>query len=363
MRYEAFIRNVLNLDDKHGEQQGMRDADLRLMQVIDLAVEYYWEQDVDQRFTCVLFSSRALETGHTEHYLNRTFWDMDTEESPAAAGVWGKYRALFAARKPIRQLVLWRHDALRGSHYLCIDGRPRFDHYGEFLGYCGVVRDVTLEKQTEDHAESLELAAIGIGHVAASGHFIHANRKLCEMLGYSRDELQRLTVRQISHPDDLAITDVARSGLLSGALESFKCEKRYLRKDGVAIWVGLTIATKRDAHGSPLYDVSIIEDISARRKAEERIKYLATHDEMTGLPNRALFTQLVKHALESGRRYQRRFALLFINLDRFKQINDSLGHTGGDLLLKEVATRLVGCVRSSDVVTRFGGDEFVIMLQ
>lgn len=362
MRYEAFIQNVLNLEESRIAHQGMRDADLRLLQVIDLAVEYYWEQDARGRFTCVMFSSRLLEQENAGRYLGKTFWEM--EDNPAAAtGIWEKYRAKFDALKPIRNFVIWRHDPERGGYYLCIDGHPRFDDDGSFLGYCGVVRDVTLEKQTEDHAESLELAAIGIGHVADGGRFIHANRKLCDMLGYTREELQELTVKQISHAEDTNVTDQARSGLRSGSLESFKCEKRYIRKDGTPIWVGLTIATKRDLQGMPMYDVSIVEDISARKEAEARVQYLATHDEMTGLANRALFTQLLKHAFETGRRYSRTFALLFIDLDRFKQINDSLGHAGGDLLLKEMAARFIACVRSSDVVARLGGDEFVVLVQ
>ncbi len=311
----------------------------------------------------MLYLRPVLEPCRTRgagRYLGKTFWEMDDS---TAAGIRDKYRTLFDAREPIRNFVIWRHDATRGGYYLCIDGRPRFDDDGTFLGYCGVVRDVTLEKQTEDHAESLELAAIGIGHVGEGGRFIHANRKLCDMLGYAREELAQLTVKQISHPEDVNVTDGARRGLRSGTLESFKCEKRYLRKDGTPIWVGLTIAAKHDLHGNPLYDVSIVEDISARKEAEERVQYLATHDEMTGLANRALFIQLLKHAFETGRRYSRTFALLFIDLDRFKQINDSLGHAGGDLLLKEMASRLLACVRSSDVVARLGGDEFVLLVQ
>jgi diguanylate cyclase (GGDEF)-like protein/PAS domain S-box-containing protein len=362
MRYEAFIDSALNGEETRIARQGMRDSDLRLMQVIELAVEYYWEQDASQCFTCVLFSSGASKHEGAETYLGKTFWEID-DNAATVVSMWDQYQAAFKARQPIRNFVIWRHDAVRGGCYLCIDGRPRFEDDGTFLGYCGVVRDVTLEKQTEDHAESLELAAIGIGHVGEGGRFIHANRKLCEMLGYTREELAQLTVKQISHPDDVNVTDGARSGLRSGSLASFHCEKRYIRKDGTAIWVGLTIAAKRDLHGMPLYDVSIVEDISPRKEAEERVQYLATHDEMTGLANRALFTQLLKHAFETGRRYSRTFALLCVDLDRFKQINDSLGHAGGDLLLQEMATRLVACVRSSDVVARLSADEFVILVQ
>ncbi len=240
---------------------------------------------------------------------------------------------------------------------------PRFDGQGQFAGYAGVVRDITRDKHREDQADSLELAAIGIAHIGAGGQIIHANRKLCDMLGYSLDELRLRTVADISHPEDLHTTDVLRTDLHAGRLDSFKCEKRYLRKNGTVLWVGLTVAVKRDAHGRDLYDISVVEDISARKDAEARVQYLANHDELTGLPNRMLFNQLLKHALESGKRYQQRFAVMFIDLDRFKQINDCLGHEAGDVLLKEMAVRFRHCVRASDVVARLGGDEFVVLVR
>src|SRR6185503_6924530 len=143
---------------------------------------------------------------------------------------------------------------------------------------------------------------------------------------------------------------------------SFKAEKRYLRKDGTPIWVHLTIAARRGADGRRLHDVSIVEDITERREAQMRVQFLATHDEMTGLANRTLFNELLNNAIARDRRYGRRFAVLFIDLDRFKIINDSLGHEGGDQLLKEMAVRFRGNVRESDVLARFGGDEFVLLV-
>jgi diguanylate cyclase (GGDEF)-like protein/PAS domain S-box-containing protein len=100
-----------------------------------------------------------------------------------------------------------------------------------------------------------------------------------------------------------------------------------------------------------------------RRRAEERARYLATHDALTGLPNRVMFSEMLNVAIESARRYKRQFAVLFIDLDRFKVINDTLGHEAGDVLLKEMSTRLTACLRGSDVIARLGGDEFVVLVQ
>ena len=232
---------------------------------------------------------------------------------------------------------------------------------GNFYGR-SVVLD-QLRESEERYASMVELAAIGISHVDLEGRFIHVNRQLCEMLGYTREELLALSVKQVSHPDDQLVTAADLARLHAGEIDSFKSEKRYVRKDGTTIWVSLAVASKRTTDRRTLYDVSIVEDISARRAAEERIQYLATHDELTGLTNRTMFGQLLAHAVEQRRRYDRHFAVLFVDLDRFKIVNDSLGHEGGDQLLCEMATRIQSCVRSSDVVARFGGDEFVLLVE
>ena len=226
-------------------------------------------------------------------------------------------------------------------------------------------RTGALERRLESEqrvASTLALAAIGIAHVDNSGRFSYANPQLCHMLGYSQGELLGMSVKQISHPNDANVTDEVRDKLRRGEVDSFKMEKRYLRKDGTTIWVALTIAARRDEARHRISDVSIVEDISARKLAEERVQYLATHDGLTGLPNRALFAELASLAMESARRHDCKMALLYIDLDRFKTINDSLGHDAGDVLLREMASRFRECLRGSDVVARLGGDEFVVLL-
>ena len=100
-----------------------------------------------------------------------------------------------------------------------------------------------------------------------------------------------------------------------------------------------------------------------RKRAEERVQYLAAHDALTGLPNRVMFAELLNHEIKAAQRYKRTFAVMFIDLDRFKFVNDTLGHEAGDKLLQEIAARFKACLRASDVVARLGGDEFVVLLQ
>jgi diguanylate cyclase (GGDEF)-like protein/PAS domain S-box-containing protein len=249
--------------------------------------------------------------------------------------------------------------------------QPRLDAEGRPVAIVGTVHDVTERRALEGklresearYASTVELAAVGIAHVAADGRFIWCNSRFREMLGYDNDELLALTIHDVSHPADVHLTDHDRSRMHEGMIDTLTVEKRYVRKDGVAIWVRITGAPRRASDESLLYDVAIVEDITVRKAAEDRVQYLATHDELTGLPNRTLFSEMLQQAIDAAKHRDRPCAVLFIDLDRFKIVNDSLGHDAGDLLLKEVAERLQRSIRGTDVVARLGGDEFVVLLK
>lgn len=265
------------------------------------------------------------------------------------------------AHKSFENFLIWKIKKGLGESILSLSGEPDFSENGSFTGYRRTIEKISDKDTNEQYINAIELLVVGIAHVDAEGKFIHVNKHLCSMLGYSHEELLQLTVREVSHPDDENITDDIRLKLYSGEIDSFKLEKRYLRKDNSSIWVGLTIVVNRGVDGKPLYGVSLVEDISARKKAEERVRYLANHDEMTDLPNRAYFSQLVTQTIKYSKRYKRAFGVLFIGLDRFKHINDSLGLDSGDQLIIQMAKRLKNCLRSSDLVARLGGDEFAIL--
>ncbi len=246
----------------------------------------------------------------------------------------------------------------------------REDENGAPIAVVGTIHDITERRALETllresearYASTVELAAVGIAHVDPAGHLIWSNSWLRNMLGYTQEELAALTIWQISHPEDVHLSDIDRARVHSRELESLRLEKRYICKDGTIIWVKIATAPRYDNDGKLLYDVSVVEDITPRKLAEARIQYLATHDELTDLPNRVIFMELLTHALEGARRNGQKCAMLFIDLDRFKIVNDSLGHEAGDQVLRQVAQRLRACIRSCDVVARFGGDEFIVLL-
>ena len=209
---------------------------------------------------------------------------------------------------------------------------------------------------------TFELAGSGIAHVSLEGHFLRVNRSLCSILGYAEKELIGRTVRELSHPEDRDKTDTGRARVRAGDLPSARFQKRYLRKDGATVWVDLTVAVVRDAAGEPLYDIAVFDDATERKAAEEHIQNVAHHDGLTGLPNRLLFNDRLLQAISFAKRDTRRFALLYLDLDKFKPVNDRLGHAAGDELLQHVAARIRRQVRESDTVARVGGDEFTVIL-
>ncbi|MDR3440548.1 diguanylate cyclase domain-containing protein [Telmatospirillum sp.] len=165
------------------------------------------------------------------------------------------------------------------------------------------------------------------------------------------------------HPDDLAAERACFEACLAGKTPLYHHDHRIRWTDGTWHWMtvrGMVVAW--DADGTPLRMIGTVSDISERRESEERIRHLAQHDPLTNLPNRALFSDRLQTALALAKRNGEQVALMFVDLDRFKPINDRFGHAVGDLLLKEVAKRMRHCVRDSDTVARIGGDEFVVLL-
>lgn len=241
---------------------------------------------------------------------------------------------------------------------------------GEPCGIQGFFRDITARKKTEQALIASEerfrtiftSSVAGIAMLAPDGRFLQANPAFCCFLGYTEDELLQLKITDVTHSDDVEETLSRRNIDQASRSRAIICEKRYLCKDGSVFWAQLSSTWFFDNEGQPLYTVPVIQDITGRKKAELRIRELAYYDSLTHLPNRSLFKDRLERVLAQESRRQGSFALMFLDLDRFKTVNDTLGHAVGDEMLCQAANRLSECLRDNDTVARLGGDEFVVIL-
>ena len=206
-------------------------------------------------------------------------------------------------------------------------------------------------------------AAIGMAIVSPEGYWQRGNRALSELTGYPLEQLVGMDFADITHPDDLPKDLNALQEMLDGVRDRFQTEKRYFHAEGHIIWTSLSTTVVRDSEGKPMYLLSQMQDISERKETEARLAHRASHDELTGLPNRGMLEDRMVLALNRQRRERKPIAVLYLDLDGFKRVNDTHGHDAGDYLLVAIAKRLTALVRPTDVVSRLGGDEFVIICE
>ncbi len=237
-----------------------------------------------------------------------------------------------------------------------------------------VIRDITERRRAESalyEAEerfrgTFESSGIGMAVVAAAagggGRMLEVNDALCAVTGYAREQLLTMTFDTLLDPDELAPAVEGFERLMRGELTTFRRELRCSRAGGDPVWVELTSSLVRDAHGQPRYRIDQLQDVTERKRFEGELQYLADHDALTGLFNRRRFTEELDRELAVAHRYDDQGALLSIDLDHFKHVNDSLGHAAGDELIARVAGILRDRLRDTDIVARLGGDEFAVIL-
>lgn len=206
-------------------------------------------------------------------------------------------------------------------------------------------------------------APVGMGLLSREARWLKVNPSLCNMLGHTEMSLLLADLKTFLHPEDSQAAMEQFSNVLSGHTHASQSETRFVHRSGNVLWVVWTLTLVTQPETEAQYVVCHLLDMTARKKTEEELRYSAHYDALTGLLNRAAFRSEVHRALSKSRRHpEEQYAILFIDLDDFKSVNDRFGHSAGDLVLTEAARRLEGAVRPGDIAGRMGGDEFVLLL-
>ncbi|HEY8722029.1 sensor domain-containing protein [Pengzhenrongella sp.] len=291
-----------------------------------------------------------------------------------AEAVNSKYRHCVNAGVPIEEDA--ELDLPAGRRWYHSTLIPARDETGRVYRIVGITRDIT-----ERHNAQLALAAseerfrlafddslLGMALLSVDGEdgrfrYLRVNKAMCEFLGLTADQILGRPHADVLAPEDADDTVATLNGLLSDAYTNYHTERRFVHANGETVWGLLGATLVRNPEGAPLHVLAQVEDITTRKRVEEQLAFRALHDDLTGLPNRALLMEHLGSALARSQRNGTHLAVFFLDLDDFKSLNDSFGHAAGDAFLIKVAARIGSTLRASDIAARIGGDEFVVVCE
>jgi diguanylate cyclase (GGDEF)-like protein/PAS domain S-box-containing protein len=338
--------------------------------ILENIQEGYFEVDLAGNFT-FLNDSVCRVLGYSREELMGMNNQHYTTDKETAQKVFQAFHQVYTTGVSLKEF---------GWNITRKDGNKRYvegsisllkDSSGKAIGFRGVSHDVTERKQAEKalrrseekYRSILENIQEAYFEVDLAGNFTFYNDSLCRLTGCSREELTGANYRQFSNEEMSQKAFKAFNKVFSTAepIEGF--DWQIMRKDGSKRYIEASVSLQKKSSGQPNGFKGVIRDITERKRIEQELNYLATHDALTALPNRLMFSQLLDHSIQSAQRNKKQLAVFFIDLDRFKTINDSLGHEAGDKLLKEMALRFKQSLRNVDVIGRLGGDEFIILIE
>ncbi|TRZ70499.1 MAG: EAL domain-containing protein [Rhodocyclaceae bacterium] len=354
-----FLRDIT---ERNRAKQAMQKSEERFRDLTSMSSDWFWEQDADFRFTEVSggITKAGLDPGSM---IGKTTWDISVV---AVAGKdWQAHRKVLERHEPFKDLVYQIETQPGALRWFSMTGSPKFENDGSFIGYRGIGKDITdriaSEIQLRLSAEVFENSHEGIFITDRENRIVTTNSAFTELTGYPRMEVIG------RDPSFLASGRHGKefyAGIWKALLEEgyWQGEIWERRKNGEIYPKWLSISAVKDSTGAIANFIAIFVDITERKANEQQIEFLAHHDVLTKLPNRLLVKDRLQQAMAHAERSNSKLALLFLDLDNFKTINDTLGHSVGDALLKAVASRLRDCVRDTDTISRQGGDEFLIIL-
>ncbi|MFY9314743.1 MAG: EAL domain-containing protein [Burkholderiales bacterium] len=348
-------------------RRALQTSEQRFRDLTELSADWYWEQDAEYRFVDMSVGSQSMGISPQE-FLGKRRWDFPwvnmTEED------WAAHRAQLDRREVFRDLQLRRRGENGESVVISVTGKPVFDTQGRFMGYRGVGRNITQRKRTKRSLREIaerfrsltELSSDWYWEMDADLRFTYVSEGIRKVRGIAPEVLigkRRWETDRVGGDEEMA----RHRATLEGHLPFKDFVLARAGADGRVTYVSHTGRPIFDDNGNFRGYRGVARDITAQKRAEEDLARMARYDALTGLPNRALLQGRLKRAIARADRGQTLLAVLFLDLDQFKEINDSLGHAMGDAVLKEAALRLESCLRSTDTVARIGGDEFTVLLE
>jgi diguanylate cyclase (GGDEF)-like protein/PAS domain S-box-containing protein len=375
--FHAFLHDISERKQseaalRRGEME-LRRSRRRLEQAQGIAHTGSWEWDV--RANKVTWSDELYriyglvpgEFGATfEGYLERVHSDDREHVQTTIGRALADHRPFFFEERVVRP-----NGEVR---LLESQGEVQTDPDGEVVRMIGVCHDVTARRAAEGAAReaeerfrsAFEYGPVGMALVDVSdgrrGRYIQVNRAICDIAGYSEEELLTTSRQALTHPEDADAELGLFDQLIAGEIPSYSIENRTMRPDGEWLWTSVNTSLVRDETGKPLYAIIQVQDVSERKRFEGQLQYLADHDPLTGLFNRRRFESELARQVAFNTRYGPTGAVLVVDLDHFKYVNDTLGHAIGDEMIARVGTLLSERLRETDVVARLGGDEFAVLL-
>ncbi len=348
--FAGYAGTVLEVSERHRTRAKLRRANQHLNAILESIGDAFFSVDREWRLTYANRKAIDFAGVEREAAIGKVLWDVVPEIRASSA--FPHYQRAMLSGENVSFEALYEPAGI----WLAARAYP---HEG---GLSVFFHDITARRNAEQAMrdselrlrEMLEITPAGYFRTDAGGTVLDVNPALCELSGYAKDEFIGQDIKRF-------LSSCALSGALKSDRSSsaHRIETVIRHKQGHPVHVLLNLSIKLDAGGAPLSITAFVTDLTERKQAEARLEQLASHDPLTGLANRALIGQRLDSMLDTGPADDT-LAVMFIDLDGFKQVNDSMGHASGDLLLRQVALRLQDNTRAGDMIARLGGDEFVV---